>query len=105
MTTLYDKPIPIPSIVDFKSSPTEVLTYMTAMPILNVDTWFISEYIDFKTPNNPDDEDVYDSCVLGDLEIRCATAEEAQWQFENEMEAAINNEEHPRHSEAIAYYN
>lgn len=98
------KPIPIPKSVDFNSTPTEVLTYMKSLPILNVDTEFISEYINFKTPSHPDDECVFDESILGDLEVLGYKAETVQEHFENEMESAVNNEDHPRHAEALAYY-
>jgi hypothetical protein len=107
MTTLNDmfKPIPVPTTVDFNSTPTEVLTYMKSIHILNVDTEFISEYINDKTPNNPDDEDVYDSCILGDLEVLGHSAENVQEQFTNTMEIAINNPDHPQHQQAVTFYN
>lgn len=99
------KPIPIPSTVDFKSTPTEVLTFVKNQHILNVDCEFISEYINFKTPNNPDDEDPYDSCILGDLEVLCHKAENVQEDFINTMESAVNNEDHPQHQQAVTFYN
>ena len=106
MTTLNNmfKPIPVPSTVDFNSTPTEVLSFVKNQHILNVDCEFISEFINTKTPNNPDDEDPYDSCILGDLEVLGYKAENVQEHFENEMESAVNNEDHPRHTEALAYY-
>lgn len=106
MTTLNNmfKPIPVPSTVDFNSTPTEVLSFVKNQHILNVDCEFISEFINAKTPNNPDDEDPYDSCILGDLEVLGYKAENVQEHFENEMESAVNNEDHPRHTEALAYY-
>ncbi len=106
MTTLNNifKPIPVPTGVDFNSTPTEVLTFVKNQHILNVDCEFISEYINLKTPNNPDDEDPYDSCILGDLEVLGYKAENVQEVFINTMESAVNNEDHPRHTEALAYY-
>ena len=106
MTTLNNifKPIPVPTSVDFNSTPTEVLTYMNSLHILNVDCEFISEYINFKTPSHPDDECVFDESILGDLEVLGYKAENVQEHFENEMESAVNNEDHPRHTEALAYY-
>ena len=107
MTTLNDmfKPIPVPSTVDFNSTPSEVLTYMKSIPILNVDCEFISEYINLKTPNNPEDEDVYDSCILGDLEVLGDKAEIVQEVFLHNMEVAINNPDHPQHQQALTFYN
>ena len=106
MTTFNDifKPIPVPTSVDFNSTPTEVLTFAKAKGHLAVDCEFIREFINVKSPSNPDDEDPYDSCVLGDLEIYCDVAENVQEQNENELESAVNNEDHPRHEEALAYY-
>ena len=99
------KQIPIPSTVDFNSTPTEVLSFVKNQHTLSVDTEFISEYINFKTPNNPDDEDVYDSCILGDLEVLGHNAENVQEQFNNTMEIAINNPDHPQHQQAVTFYN
>lgn len=98
------EPIAVPTIVGFNSSPTEVLTFAQAKGHLNVNTEFLREYILHHTPFNPDDEDPYNSCILGDLEIYCDVAEDKQEQFENEMESAVNNVDHPRHEEALAYY-
>lgn len=106
MTNFNDifKPIPVPKSVDFNSSPTEVLVFSKDKGHLEIDCEFLREYILAKTPSNPDDEDPYDSCVLGDLEIYCDVAENVQEQNENELESAVNNEDHPRHEEALAYY-
>jgi len=95
--------IPVPTVT-FKSSPTEVLVFCQAKGHLKADCEFIREYILYHTPSNPDDEDPYNSCILGDLEIFCDVAEDKQEQFENEMESAVNNVDHPRHSEALSYY-
>ena len=107
MATLNNmfKPIPVPSTVDFNSTPTEVLSFVKNQHILNVDCEFISEYINAKTPNNPDDEDVYDSCILGDLEVLGHKAENVQEVFINTMEIAINNPDHPQHQQAVTFYN
>lgn len=106
MTTFNDvfKPIPVPTTVDFNSTPTQVLAFAKAKGHLAVDCEFLREYINAKTPSNPDDECAYNSCILGDLEIYCDSAENVQEQNENELESAVNNEDHPRHAEALAYY-
>ena len=77
------KPIPVPSAVDFNSTPTEVLSFAKDKGHLNIDCEFIREFIT-KTPNNPDDEDVATSCILGDLEVFCDRAEALQEQSEVE---------------------
>ena len=97
-------PIPIPNTISFNSTPTEVLVYSQAQGHLKADCEFIREYINVKTPSNPDDEDPYESCILGDLEIFCDVAENKQEQNENDLESAVNNEDHPRHKEALTYY-
>ena len=104
--TLNDmfKPIPVPESVGFNSTPTEVLTFAKDKGHLNVNTEFLREYILRHTPFNPDDEDPYNSCILGDLEIYCDVAEDKQEQFENEIESAVNNTDHPLHQKALAYY-
>ena len=104
--TLNDmfKPIAVPTVVGFNSSPTEVLTFAKSEGYLQVNTEFLREYILHHTPFNPDDEDPYNSCILGDLEIYCDVAEDKQEQFENEMESAVNNADHPLHQKALAYY-
>ena len=104
MTNFNFKPIPVPTTVDFNSTPSQVLAFAKAKGHLAVDCEFLREYILHHTPSNPDDECVYDSCILGDLEIFCDSAEIKQEHFENEMESAVNNEDHPRHEEALAYY-
>ena len=98
------EPIAVPTVVGFNSSPTEVLTFAKSEGYLQVNTEFLREYILHHTPSNPDDEDPYNSCILGDLEIFCDVAEDKQEQNENELESAVNNEDHPRHLEALAYY-
>lgn len=95
---------PIPSTVDFNSTPTEVLSFVKNQPTLSVDTEFISEYINAKTPSHPDDEDVYDSCILGDLEVLGYNAENVQEVFNNTMEIAINNPDHTHYQQAVDFY-
>lgn len=106
MTNFNDmfKPIPVPTTVDFNSTPSQVLAFAKDKGHLAVDCEFIREYINAKTPSHPDDECAYDSCILGDLEIFCDSAEIKQELEEDELESAVNNEDHPRHAEALAYY-
>jgi hypothetical protein len=106
MTNFNDmfKPIPVPTTVDFNSSPSQVLAFAKDKGHLAVDCEFLREYILHNTPSNPDDEDPYNSCILGDLEIFCDVAEIKQELEEDELESAVNNEDHPRHAEALAYY-